>query len=691
MKRLYTAIVGGILAVGTSFSASAQCPAGQVEVYIDVITDNYGYETYWELVPSGNGCGNGTLFSGGNTAVGCNGGGAQNQTPGGYGNNLTITEGPWCLTEGASYDIIWVDDWGDDGLNFEVRVNGYVNSSFEGTGAGNTFTFIAEDPPATDLAATGLLLPIYMGTGSHDIVGTVFNYGTDAVTSFDLNWQATGGTVVTQSITGVNIANFESYEVTHPTPWTVWTDGIYQVDFWVSNINGGQTDANPNNDQVFGSTEVGPARPNIIDGYLNATPTFTVIGNASDQLSTPRDLDFHPILTKKELWVINKDTEQSGGSTVRFDDAGEPTQVSEWKRDGNAWHFMSLPTGIAFSTENGNFATAHGVYDANHQGGASDPFSGPTLWSSDPNIYAENAGPGTNGSHLDMLHESPYCQGIAHERGNAFWVFDGNENDIVMYDFVEDHGPGMHDHSDGIVRRYSDVTVAKDPNDHIVSHMELDKSTGWLYVVDHGNDRVFRMDINSGTQGPTPTYGPWEPLAEYSSVTGYTVEDLVTTGLVEPAGLALMGDRMLISDHSNGDIIIYDISTAPAVELGRIQTGAGGIMGLTIGPEGRIWYVNATTEQVVRIDGVNVGLEEETFGSNFTVFPNPSNGNFDITIESISDAGDVVTIYNSVGAIVHTEQLQLTTTSLDLNLAQGVYNVELSNANGVSVKRLVVQ
>lgn len=54
----------------------AQCRVGEVEVFIDVQTDAYGYETYWELLPSGNGCVNGTIFFGGNTAVGCNGGAA---------------------------------------------------------------------------------------------------------------------------------------------------------------------------------------------------------------------------------------------------------------------------------------------------------------------------------------------------------------------------------------------------------------------------------------------------------------------------------------------------------------------------------------------------------------------------------------------------------------------------------------
>ena len=77
---------------------------------------------------------------------------------------------------------------------------------------------------------------------------------------------------------------------------------------------------------------------------------------------------------------------------------------------------MSLPSGISFST-NGNFATSPSVFDANHNGGT--PFTGPSLWSSDPSIYAQPSG--GNGSHIDMLHENPNALGIESEEKNIFY------------------------------------------------------------------------------------------------------------------------------------------------------------------------------------------------------------------------------------------------------------------------------
>jgi len=229
--------------------------------------------------------------------------------------------------------------------------------------------------------------------------------------------------------------------------------------------------------------------------------------------------------------------------------------------------------------DNGFFSTSPGIFDANQNGG--DPFTGPTLWSADTAIYAATIY-GPLGSHFDMLHVTPNSQGIAHERWNKYWVVDGFNGDVVMHDFAVDHGAGNSYHGDAIIRRYADFTITKDPNDHIVSHDVMDKATGWLYVVDHGGQRVLRMDTKTGAVSGTGNYGPWETYVEYSMVSGYDWEVVASTGLVEPSGVDVIGDRLLVSDHANGDIVIYNIAVDPVVELGRIQTGSAGIMGIRV-------------------------------------------------------------------------------------------------------------
>ena len=75
------------------------------------------------------------------------------------------------------------------------------------------------------------------------------------------------------------------------------------------------------------------------------------LATAADGLNFPRDLAFHPHRSRKELWVINREVEADGGSTLTLFDAGEEDQSSLWRRDGNAYHFMALPTALDFGVE----------------------------------------------------------------------------------------------------------------------------------------------------------------------------------------------------------------------------------------------------------------------------------------------------------------------------------------------------
>lgn len=649
------------------FQSYSQCSAGEVEVEIVIDTDDYGYEAYWQLIPSGDPCGSASMIAeGGNLNVGCNGGGAQAQDPSGYGNNQTITEGPFCVLANTQLDLIFVDDWGDGGINFEVFINGYQKEYFTGTGAGNTFTFIAAEPPAYDLGIVSSNIYSYVNTGSVDIIASVFNFGTSTVATYDLHYTVNGGTPVTHSVTNSDLQFGPSEQITHSIPANISTNGVYTIKIWADNLDG-NSDGDNTNDTLTKITEAGPGTPNYIDGYINQSTNISQIAGSAEQVSDPTDLDFHPVLSNKELWITNRGTENSGGSTVTIFNAGEPTQSEQYKQDGNAWHFMSLPTALAFG-ENGNWASAPGVFDANHSG-SGNPFTGPSLWSSDMSVYAEPSG--GNGSHLDMLHQSPYSQGIAAEKDNVYWVVDGFSNDICRYDFVEDHGPGASYHGDAIIRRYADDQITKDPNNTIVSHAILDESKQWLYVVDHGGQRVIRVDINTGSMsGSNPSFAMTETVEEYSVYSGYTQETVVT-GLDKPAGIDIIDDRMIVSEYQTGEIIIYDVSSMPATELYRIQTGYSSVQGIKIGPEGRIWFVDGNSNGVYKIDVQGLNLEENQISLN--VYPNPSNGIINITASEHMNG--TITVYDVAGKLVYSEQLNALSAQLYIDAPSGIYTL----------------
>ena len=124
-----------------------------------------------------------------------------------------------------------------------------------------------------------------------------------------------------------------------------------------------------------------------------------------------------------------------------------------------------------------------------------------------------------------------------------------------------------------------------------------------------------------------PSFGPYESLAEYKEMTGITYENYINSGLVEPSGIDIINDRLIVSDHSNGDIILYDVSGASPNELGKIQTGSAGIMGIKIGPKGNIWYVNGQNNEVHKLTPNSLSIKETTL-NNLSIYPNPSDGTF---------------------------------------------------------------
>src|SRR3954454_10462048 len=114
------------------------------------------------------------------------------------------------------------------------------------------------------------------------------------------------------------------------------------------------------------------------------------------------------------------------------------------KKDGNAWHFMRRPTSIAFG-ENGNLSTCGEARTDNYEDEAID-YSGPVLWSSDPAIFGVTPEPDQNGTHIDMLHESPYCMGPTSERDTVCRPFNGGRAGLDRCQCHEPHVIGGEDH-----------------------------------------------------------------------------------------------------------------------------------------------------------------------------------------------------------------------------------------------------
>jgi hypothetical protein len=353
------------------------------------------------------------------------------------------------------------------------------------------------------------------------------------------------------------------------------------------------TDADTDTDTDTDTTPTGVTN-GVVDAF-GTSQVYTQISAAGDGLARPRDLAFDPN-DPTHLWTVNQDSD----ATVIYFDPGEPTQTVDKIKDPDANHFMEEVSSIAFGQETGNeavFGTCQESRNTYNDTAPANDFMGPTLWPASLDVYGVIAG--ELGYHIDMLHESPQCMGIEWDIDNAFWVFDGMNGNLVRYDFQDPHCIGCDDHSDGIVQRHTDVTVRRTPN--VPSPLYLDRAPGLLYIADTANGRVLKVDPTTAAPVGNLQGIAIEELVEYTEWRGATVTE-IASGLSEPSGIALAQGVLFVSDHGTGEIVAFDVN---GNELGRISVPDGpGIMGLEIGPDGKLWYVDGDHDVVVRVDPI---------------------------------------------------------------------------------------
>ena len=340
--------------------------------------------------------------------------------------------------------------------------------------------------------------------------------------------------------------------------------------------------------------------PEYIDRYLQREPTTTIVAGPNDGVVEPLDLDFNrSYLHPNDLWVVT--TDKRGHAIVILHEATSDKPVIVRKKDARASHFMWRTMALSMGN-NGAFGTAQ-----NGEPGDGDSdymFMGPTLWSSDTAVFASRYQSDDRflASHLDMLHQSPYDLGIAHDSANIYWLSDAKYLGISRYDFRDPHEVGGTDHRDGIIRRYVETSIT--PGQRATpAHIALDRQTGYLYYIDPGKGDVHCLDTKTGRVKDTLQMPPSsaENLEEFTSVVGAEFWTVVR-GLTRPIGIDVIGTRLLIGDEQTGRIHVYAIDGKTVTPMGYIQTTALSLHGITVGPDGRIWYVDKKAGTVCRLD-----------------------------------------------------------------------------------------
>jgi hypothetical protein len=380
-------------------------------------------------------------------------------------------------------------------------------------------------------------------------------------------------------------------------------------------LDAGPPDAGPMD--LDGGPDAGPRQgPEIGSGDHSATSVrLTQIASHTDGLARPRALAFNTRIPN-ELWVVNDYPDE--GALIIQNAAGALPPIYIYRRDSDAAHFMPHPAAIAFGADAttfgipGTFSTCGESRNDYDNTSPPNDFMGPVLWSSDLSVFAAvNQDPGTLGSHIDMLHVSPLCMGIAHEEANIYWTFGGlsgyfsafaQPGAIYKYDFHQDHGPGNNDHSDGTAYEYLSGQVKYLAG--VPSHLAYDPASKMLYIADTGDARILQLDTTSGQKGEDLMFAAPELMQDYAMWDNAIAVEVVPASsnlLQAPSGILLKDGLLYVSDNTSSKILAFNLQ---GEQVNYLDTGlpTGSLAGMAFGPDGKLYLVDMIGNRVLRID-----------------------------------------------------------------------------------------
>ncbi|KAG1660112.1 hypothetical protein FOA52_015092 [Chlamydomonas sp. UWO 241] len=313
-------------------------------------------------------------------------------------------------------------------------------------------------------------------------------------------------------------------------------------------------------------------------------------------LARPRDLGFHP--TTGELWVANNDTQAltllSGVASALG--LGTAPLAAAIRTDRANYHYMARLTSVAFG-RNGMLATCQ--ESENDYDGLSDK-----------NYFMENE------KYYDGLSDkNDFVTETAW--GTVLWAagarYDPNSEKytttkltLLRYDFERPHTTvGLVDHSLANIRRYHDVEVTRVAG--VPSHLAVDPHSSALFIADTGGDRVIIVDRTTGIfdrharadqDGEYSVFTSSAPTFEYSIYK--CVAHRVFANVTRPSGIAVNKHFVFVAEHDTGLISAFDKSTGAHVRTVSSGTGPG-LMGLELGPDGALWFVNGAANRIGRL------------------------------------------------------------------------------------------
>jgi len=244
--------------------AYGQCPTGETEVTFELVLDRYGSEITWEITGQG--------------------GSPVYQSGGPYTDEASNASFPqpdlvFCVPDGTILEVT-IDDSFGDGMCCQWGAGSWA-LSVGGTELASGSEFEDTDGATlviggTDLGIVSSGVPSIAAAGNVTISGTVQNFGTEAISSFTLDYSIDNGTPV-QQVFGTSVPVGGTAPFSFTTPWAA-TGGSYVVDIDLSGVSGDLISVNNSLSQdVSIASQIGTRLP-LLEQFTSSTcnPCFTL-------------------------------------------------------------------------------------------------------------------------------------------------------------------------------------------------------------------------------------------------------------------------------------------------------------------------------------------------------------------------------------------------------------------------------
>jgi len=167
---------------------------------------------------------------------------------------------------------------------------------------------------------------------------------------------------------------------------------------------------------------------------------------------------------------------------------------------------------------------------------------------------------------------------------------------------------------------------------------------------------------------------------EYHSIVTADLNSFVTLKFSSPVTLTAGSTVLVLAHHLGGANEVGFGMAQAAVE----QT----VLGITA--DGTLFSLTSPNAIMVRLsEDPSVGISENDKLTGVKVYPNPSTGVVNVTNDL--NVANTITVTDLTGKVV-TSKVASSATTIDLsNAGTGIYLVEISNANGKKVERVVIK